>query len=55
VESLDAVEKAVRQYGGRITMPRVRIENVGDLIYFEDTEGNRIGAMQYHPSYNLRG
>jgi predicted enzyme related to lactoylglutathione lyase len=55
VDSLDAIEKAVKQHGGRITMPRVRIDSVGDLIYFEDTEGNRVGAMQYHPSYNFRG
>ena len=28
-------------------MPRVRIEGVGDLIYFQDPEGNILGAMQY--------
>jgi len=28
-------------------MAKFRIETVGDLIYFEDTEGNRVGAMQY--------
>ncbi|HQT55511.1 MAG TPA: ankyrin repeat domain-containing protein, partial [Phenylobacterium sp.] len=33
--------------GARILMPRVRIEGVGDLIYFQDPEGNIIGAMQY--------
>ena len=28
-------------------MPRVRIEGVGDLVFFQDTEGNVLGAMQY--------
>lgn len=47
VEDLDAVIAAVEAGGGRIDMPRYRIEGVGVLIYFEDTEGNRVGAMQY--------
>jgi predicted enzyme related to lactoylglutathione lyase len=47
VEDLAAVIAAVEAGGGRIVMPRVRIEGVGDLIYFEDTEGNILGAMQY--------
>jgi hypothetical protein len=25
----------------------MRIETVGELIYFTDTEGNRVGAMKY--------
>ncbi|MDB5422606.1 MAG: Glyoxalase/bleomycin resistance protein/dioxygenase [Phenylobacterium sp.] len=47
VEDLAAVIAAVEAGGGRIVMPRVRIEGVGDLIYFEDPEGNILGAMQY--------
>ena len=33
--------------GGKVTMAKFRIETVGDLIWFEDTEGNRVGAMKY--------
>ncbi len=28
-------------------MPKMRIETVGELIYFDDTERNRVGAMKY--------
>ena len=30
-------------------MQPYRIEGVGELIYFEDVEGNLVGAMQYDP------
>ena len=33
--------------GGKILMPPFHIETVGDLIFFQDTEGNIAGAMQY--------
>jgi len=33
--------------GGTVTMPKMRIETVGELIYFDDTERNRVGAMKY--------
>jgi predicted enzyme related to lactoylglutathione lyase len=47
VEDLAATITAVEAGGGKILMPRVRIEGVGDLIYFQDPEGNVLGAMQY--------
>jgi predicted enzyme related to lactoylglutathione lyase len=47
VDDVDRVAKAVVGNGGKIAMPKYRIEGVGDLIFFEDTEGNRIGAMRY--------
>ncbi len=28
-------------------MPEYRIEGVGNVFYFIDTEGNRVGAMKY--------
>jgi hypothetical protein len=31
----------------RIVMPEFPIPTVGTLIFFEDTEGNVVGAMQY--------
>ena len=50
VDDVDATAKAVEAAGGTIIMAKVRIETVGDLIFFEDTEANRVGAMQYLPS-----
>jgi predicted enzyme related to lactoylglutathione lyase len=26
---------------------------VGELAFIEDTEGNRVGVMCYHPSYPI--
>ncbi len=49
VADLDATIAAVEAGGGKIVMAPVRIEGVGKLIYFEDTEGNLVGAMQYDP------
>ena len=47
VDSVDDIARRIEPAGGRITMKKMRIETVGDLIYFDDTEGNRVGAMQY--------
>jgi hypothetical protein len=49
VENLKATIAAVEANGGRILMQPYRIEGVGELIYFEDPEGNLVGAMQYDP------
>jgi predicted enzyme related to lactoylglutathione lyase len=49
VEDLKATIAAVEAHGGRILMPPYRIEGVGELVYFEDPEGNLVGAMQYEP------
>ena len=51
VEDLKATIAAVEAGGGKIVMPPYRIEGVGELIYFEDTEGNLVGAMQYVPGF----
>jgi predicted enzyme related to lactoylglutathione lyase len=51
VEDLKATIAAVEAGGGKIVMPPYRIEGVGELIYFEDTEGNQVGAMQYVPGF----
>lgn len=47
VDDLGATIAAVEAAGGKIVMPRTRIEGVGDLVYFRDPEGNLVGAMQY--------
>jgi predicted enzyme related to lactoylglutathione lyase len=47
VDDVDAIAKKVEAHGGRITMPKSKIPTVGELIYFDDPEGNRVGAMKY--------
>ncbi len=47
VENIDETVKAVEAGGGKIVMPKFHIPGVGTLIFFEDTEGNVVGAMQY--------
>lgn len=47
VDDLAATITAIEASGGSIVMPPYRIEGVGELVYFEDTEGNVCGAMQY--------
>ncbi|MGV7208972.1 VOC family protein [Oxalobacteraceae bacterium A2-2] len=53
VEDLRATMAAIEAGGGRILMQPYRIEGVGELIYFEDTEGNLVGAMQYEPDFRF--
>ena len=50
VPSIDATLAAVEANGGKIVMPKFHIPTVGTLIFFEDTEGNVVGAMQYDSS-----
>src|SRR5262249_4915937 len=47
VADVDKVAQAVRENGGRIIMEKTTIVGVGDLIFFEDNEGNVAGAMRY--------
>ncbi len=47
VEDIQATIAAVEAAGGRILTAPIYIEGVGKLVYFEDTEGNLVGAMQY--------
>ena len=42
---------AVKAAGGKVVMGPHHIETVGTVIYFEDTEGNLVGAMQYDPGH----
>jgi uncharacterized protein len=49
VDDIDATVAAVEAAGGKIVMPPYHIETVGTLIWFEDTEGNLVGAMKYDP------
>jgi uncharacterized protein len=47
VKDIDATSAKVTANGGKIVMPKVTIPTVGTLIFFEDPEGNILGAMQY--------
>ena len=47
VDNIDETIAAIEANGGKIVMPKAEIPTVGTLIYFEDTEGNIVGAMQY--------
>ena len=47
VDDIDGTLAAVEAAGGKIVMRPYRIETVGTLIWFEDTEGNLVGAMKY--------
>ena len=47
VAEVKALVKAVEAAGGRMVMPPVPTQGVGIICYFEDTEGNLIGACQY--------
>ncbi|MBX9601667.1 MAG: VOC family protein [Bryobacteraceae bacterium] len=46
VSDIDQISRAVEANGGRIVMPKFHIPTVGTGIYFHDTEGNFVGAMQ---------
>lgn len=47
MDDIEAIRAAVLANGGEITMEPFHIETVGTLIWIEDTEGNRVGAMKY--------
>lgn len=43
-------EAAILKAGGRLVMPRTVLAGIGTLFFFEDTEGNILGAMEYDAS-----
>ncbi len=47
VEDIRATEAAILASGGSIVMPVCTLTGVGQLLFFEDTEGNIAGAMRY--------
>jgi predicted enzyme related to lactoylglutathione lyase len=47
VDDLKLTIAAIEANGGKIVMPPFHIQGVGELAYFEDTEGNVCGIMQY--------
>jgi predicted enzyme related to lactoylglutathione lyase len=47
VDDVERVAAAVRANGGRILMERTILAGIGELIFFQDPEGNVAGAMRY--------
>lgn len=47
VGDIDKTIRAIEASGGKIAMAKFTIPTVGTGCYFNDTEGNWVGAMQY--------
>jgi len=47
VDDVDEIAALIRREGGQITVPKMTIPTVGELIQFRDTEGNVVCAMRY--------
>jgi predicted enzyme related to lactoylglutathione lyase len=47
VDNIDQTIAAIESAGGKIVMAKFHIPSVGTGVYFSDTEGNFVGAMQY--------
>jgi predicted enzyme related to lactoylglutathione lyase len=50
VDDVDAIARAVEANGGKLVFPKTEIPTVGELIQFQDTEGNAVSAMRYFDS-----
>jgi predicted enzyme related to lactoylglutathione lyase len=46
VEDIDATIRSIEAHGGKIVMSKFQIPTVGSGVYFHDTEGNFVGAIQ---------
>ena len=53
VDELDAALDLISRAGGEVVSAPFMIEGVGRLAFFHDTEGNRVGVMQYEATYRL--
>jgi predicted enzyme related to lactoylglutathione lyase len=51
VENIDKIIRAVEAAGGKIVMAKFQIPTVGTGAYFNDTEGNFVGAMEYESAH----
>jgi predicted enzyme related to lactoylglutathione lyase len=47
VPSISKTIAAIKEFGGKLIMQKTVIAGVGSLVFFEDTEGNSVGAMEY--------
>jgi hypothetical protein len=51
VANIDQIIRAIEANGGKIVMAKFHIPSVGSGVYFNDTEGNWVGAMQYENAH----
>jgi predicted enzyme related to lactoylglutathione lyase len=51
VDDLDTVLALITCFGGTVVSKPFAIDGVGRLAYFHETEGNRVGVMQYDAAY----
>lgn len=49
VDNINATGTAIEKNGGKIVMPICTLAGIGQLLFFQDPEGNIAGAMQYDP------
>jgi predicted enzyme related to lactoylglutathione lyase len=47
VADVDATAAAVQAHGGKLIMPKCEILSLGELIKFQDPEGNVVDAMRF--------
>lgn len=47
VGDIQATVKSIESNGGKIAMPVCTLAGVGQLLFFQDPDGNIAGAMQY--------
>jgi uncharacterized protein len=47
VDDIDETISALGAANGKIAMPKFHIPSVGTGVYFNDPEGNVVGAVQY--------
>ena len=47
VSDIRATEAGIKSNGGSIVMPVCTLAGVGQLLFFQDPDGNIAGAMQY--------
>jgi len=52
VDNVDEIAAMITREGGQITVPKMTIPTVGELIQFRDTEGNLVCAMRYFDAPN---
>jgi uncharacterized protein len=50
VKDIQATRAAIESNGGKIAMPICTLAGIGQLLFFEDPEGNIAGALQYDSS-----
>jgi uncharacterized protein len=50
VDDIDATLAAVEASGGKVVMQKCTLAGVGQLFFFQDTEGNIAGAIQFDAS-----